>query len=159
VALLPGGHRFLSSSNTEGICLWEVNGAEQIRRQSGLTAFINLPLSADGRLTVLADRDYALRVWDVRNWESGRLFKGHKAPIRCVRVAADGRRALSSSWDKAVLLWDVATGKELCQLGPHPTIATGVALSPDGRWGATGGGTGVDPKTGASISLTKTDCF
>jgi WD40 repeat protein/tRNA A-37 threonylcarbamoyl transferase component Bud32 len=151
VAFLPDGRHFLSSSLGEGTWLWEVDG----KKGPGLpdfVPFITLPVSADGRLALFGCRDGALQLWDLKNWEGGRRLKGHKGGIRCTALSADGRRALSSSPDGEVSVWDVTTGKELHALPRHPTIATGLAMTPDGRWGATGSGTTLNPVTKAAES-------
>ncbi len=152
VAFLPDGRTFLSSSQDEGLVQCEVEGGKKVREFRELTAFLNLPLSADGRLALLNDANHALRLWNVRDWESVRVLRGHKDSLRGVALSADGRRALSSSMDKDVRLWDVTTGKELRALAPHPSVVTGLALTADGRWGATGGGITRDPATGAALS-------
>jgi WD40 repeat protein len=150
VAFLPDGRHILSSSG-EGIWRWELDGKKGPRKLSEFGSFVTLPVSEDGRLALFhAHRDFALRLWNLESWEGGHLLKGHKAHIRCTALSADGRRALSSSFDGEVRVWDVATGKELRALLRHPTIVTGLALTPDGRWGATGSGITVNPKTNAT---------
>jgi WD40 repeat protein len=36
--------------------------------------------------------------------------------------------------------WDTASGRELVTYGEHDNIVIATAISPDGRWAATGGG-------------------
>jgi WD40 repeat protein len=153
VAFLPDGRRFLSSSAAEGTWLWEMDGDKEPRKLPELSAFLTIPLSADGRRMVLVDQRTQLRVWTIPNWEGIRLLKGPQRAIRCAAISADGRRALASSHDQMVHVWNVDSGNPLRAPAMHPSIVTGVALTADGRWGATGGGTGLNPKTGGGISL------
>jgi tRNA A-37 threonylcarbamoyl transferase component Bud32 len=143
VAFHPNGRQLLANPLGGGLCLAELDGSQAPRRVApGNDCFGNCLLSADGRLALLADTDHALRLWNADNWEpKGALLKGHAKEIRSVAMSANGRRALTSGWDKTVVLWEVPSGKELGRLEGHKTIVTGLALTPDGRWGATGAGT------------------
>jgi serine/threonine protein kinase/WD40 repeat protein len=63
---------------------------------------------------------------------------GHTALIN--RVAIDGGRlAISGGFDRVPRLWDLTTGHALAVFDAHPDIIWCVALSPDGRYAATGG--------------------
>ena len=71
----------------------------------------------------------------------------HTAPIRRAAVDAGGRILATPSWDKTVRLWSLETGDLVRIL--RPPIGEGsegkayaVAVSPDGKWVATGGSTG-----------------
>jgi WD40 repeat protein len=78
--------------------------------------------------------------FDVQAWKRGTRFKKHTRLLRNFALSADGRRALSSDWGKSVFVWDVAKGETILHLPDHETVVQGLAVSPDGRWGATGGG-------------------
>ncbi|MDB5846846.1 MAG: peptidase caspase catalytic subunit p20 [Rhodoferax sp.] len=68
----------------------------------------------------------------------------HTAPIRALSIDAGGRYAVTAAEDKTARVWDLATGAQLQVLRP-PAGPGGegrlyaAALSPDGRFIATGG--------------------
>jgi len=69
---------------------------------------------------------------------------GHMAKIQDVVFTPDGRQLVSASDDKTIRVWDLATGKTVRfirgESGPgNPGKIFAMALSPDGKWLATGG--------------------
>lgn len=69
-----------------------------------------------------------------------RVLAGHEERLMDVDISAAGDRVLTSGWDKTVRLWDFATGRQLACLRDHNSFVDAVALSPDGRFAASGGG-------------------
>jgi WD40 repeat protein len=72
----------------------------------------------------------------------------HTAHIHRAAVDAAGRLLATASWDKTLRLWSVETGNLVRILRPpigegHEGSLYAVAMSPDGKWIATGGYTGV----------------
>jgi WD40 repeat protein len=167
VAFLDDGRRFLSSTWTEGLWLWERDGDGQPRRRTpaggpaGDAGFGGvLALSADGRSALLReapDPPNDLLLWDVQGWTGVRTLKGHTKRISHVALSADGQRALSSDFGKSVLVWDVTKREPIRELSDHhPTVAQGLAVSPDGRWGATGSGYLARPD--GLVDFAESDC-
>src|SRR5437763_11900853 len=80
----------------------------------------------------------------------------HTAPIRRAAAEAGGGLLATPSWDKTVRLWSLATGDLVRIL--RPPIGKGsegkrypTAISPDGKWVATGGSTGYQWEKSDSI--------
>jgi WD40 repeat protein len=89
-------------------------------------------------------KEGAIRVFDLQG-KLRFLCQGHTAPVGALAVSADGRRLLSGSHagdgpdDKSVRLWDARAGRQLRGYSTHRGDIHSVALSPDGRWGVSGG--------------------
>ncbi|WP_010585257.1 WD40 domain-containing protein [Schlesneria paludicola] len=85
---------------------------------------------------------------ELRNWEWGRLmhlcsqsiraFDAH-SPLESLAVDHDGKRFATGGWDGTALIWDRETGRVLHSLKHGGEYVNSVAISPDGRFLATGG--------------------
>jgi WD40 repeat protein len=97
-------------------------------------------LSPDGRRALSLD-SLTVRLWDVKEQEPVRSFKGHAGTITHMAVSKDWQRLLTGGADGTVRLWDLATGEQLKRLEiPAKESARCVALSDDGRYAASGHG-------------------
>jgi WD40 repeat protein/serine/threonine protein kinase len=65
-----------------------------------------------------------------------RRFLGHEDWIYAADISPDGQKALSGSADKTVRYWDLETGETLWVGKAHENAVNDVAISPDGRTGA-----------------------
>jgi WD40 repeat protein len=66
-----------------------------------------------------------------------RTMKGPQYEIHGVALTPDGRLALSG-WDENACLWDLKTGTAREMLRGHTRLVDCVAVTPDGRWAASG---------------------
>jgi WD40 repeat protein len=97
-----------------------------------------------GRRALPGDNNRVVAAWDVASGESLAVFQGHRYPVFAVRFSADGSRLSTMACDRQAVgrphevnVWDSATGKQLVSRSGQG-ILFGLALSPDGRWLATG---------------------
>jgi WD40 repeat protein len=65
---------------------------------------------------------------------------GHTGPVWSVAFTANGQRIVSASHDGTARVWDLATGKEVSQFAGHKQCVYRAAISPDGKWVLSGGG-------------------
>ena len=89
--------------------------------------------------------------WEVATGKLLAVFEGHRYPVFSVRFSGDGLHLATLACDRQdensaheVKIWNAATGKTLAtQQGQG--ILFSLALSPDGKWLATGDQNGWDP--------------
>jgi WD40 repeat protein len=138
----PNG-KFLVSSGSDGIRLWDVATHTQLVNQpfgndiSGV-GVTQLLLNRDGKILTTLDDASRVRFWDVSDpsnvKETGKLFQLPQG-ITSIALSLDGKTLASGSTDNTVRLWDVATQNQVGQpLIGHRLYVTKVAFSPDGKF-------------------------
>jgi WD40 repeat protein len=85
-----------------------------------------------------ADRDTAVRLWDLDLGRLLKTFRGHERLVHRVRFSPDGRRLLTSSADRTLRVWDVGDRQPPVVLQGHHGNIDCVAFGPEGRWAISG---------------------
>ena len=119
--------------------LFNVASGQEIWRidQGGFTCAV--AFSPCGRWLVTTPQGQ-LRLWDVATGEAKKKFSGHTGLIVSVQFLPDGRHIISGSEDRTMRLWNVETGQEIACVTTQNHCTNHVAVSPDGRCAASGGG-------------------
>lgn len=148
--------------------LWDVNNGRLERRFfGGHTDIISqVKFSADGKRLLSTSWDRALVVWDVQTGVELRRFEGHDDRILSVAfgptedyvMVGTGNignnipdPASDSPSDPTVWLWDTVQSRaEIRRLEGHTDWVWSVAISPNGRYAASGSGPLRLPVTGDS---------
>lgn len=159
----PDGKHWLSGSLDGLLSFWDA----LTHRQESMFLAHPRPISAivfglDNRLLATAAWDGNVILWSFqrgRDRES-RILSGHRDIVAGCRFTPDAQTLLSWGYDGTVRLWDVTRTKQLNEWTGHNDRVTAGAVSPDGRWAASGARNGVlriiDLQTGtagASIAL------
>lgn len=114
----------------------------------------SVAISPDGRWLVTGSRDKTARLWDLTTTNSAQrplVLRGHDDFVNSVAISPNGKWLVTASADSTARLWDLTSGDPTDSLvlrghkegidssmfGALQGIYT-VAISPDGRWLATG---------------------
>lgn len=98
----------------------------------------------DGTSLAAGCSDGKVRLWDMKTRKEKAVFSGEaRSGATSLAVSADGKILALASYE-LVEFWEIATGKRLAKLKVPRVVC--IALSPDGKWLATG--TDHDKRTG-----------
>ncbi len=94
--------------------------------------------SPDGRY-ILHDFEGTLKLWDIGNAKTVRIFKAHDNILGAdaVTFSPDGKFILSAGWDNkqsALKLWDANNGRNRWTVKLGNINASSLAFSPDGKY-------------------------
>src|SRR5438132_491606 len=103
----------------------------------GLTA---LAFDRDGNRLATGASDKTIRIWDIRNWEPGRVGRPellqtlrHEGPVTSIAFGGPADRWLAAgSEDRRVTIWEPGSEREVLKLRGHAASVEQVAFSPDG---------------------------
>lgn len=138
-------------------------------RLSGHSDYVHdVEYAPGGELLASASKDGTVRLWDVATPHRPRplaVLAGHTGEVVALAFAPGGRRLASGGDDGTIRLWDVPAARPLTApttVRPLMTLPAAdgavhaLAYTPDGRFLATGGGTGVitlrDAATGRPLA-------
>src|SRR5262249_44253938 len=92
-----------------------------------------------GRTFLSAGIDRGIRAWNVADGKHLFTLEGHAASVHALGQA-DGKVLVSGGEDGTIILWDLAERKKIAELPKHQQPIHCLAVSPDGKVLATGGG-------------------
>lgn len=138
VAFSPDGTSVAASGGDGIVTIWEVATGRRRRRIESTRSWYGLmAFSPDGK-TIASNSGPVLHLWDV---ETGRdrieMAEAHELDVTRLLCADGGRTLITGSDDGTARVWDLATGRQRAVL-KHEGSVRALALSPDGRFLATG---------------------
>lgn len=160
VAFAPDGEHVLSGTwnSVDGgtLQLWNIETGQLDRRFYGHTDIISdVQFSPDGQRVLSVSWDRSLRVWDVNTGVQLQRLDGHPDRVLNARFTPNGEYVLVGTGnignnipdpaadrkvDSSVWLWDLKNRATIRSLEGHTDWIWSVAVSPDGRIGATASG-------------------
>jgi WD40 repeat protein len=157
VRFTADGRRVISN-NGNTLRAWRVPSGEMAWSSRGdATLAHGLGLAADGRTVVAMTTHGHLGRFDLNTGGGPSRWVQLEAPDHLEQrfVYLRGASALVGGVGSELMLWDVASGKSRRRFTGRPAEATGVAVSPDERWLASGAMDGTvtvwDLRTGREV--------
>jgi WD40 repeat protein len=145
-AFSPDGTKLVTGTEPGGECwIWSVPAdrrLQRLQRVEGLTKMVgSVAWSPDGTQVATASPD-GVRLWDVPKKKSRVVSEGGSYRVW---FSGNGKKLLylplREGTDHAARVYDLDAGRERLFHGHTRTVTAG-ALSPDGKWAATAGGSG-----------------
>ena len=136
-----GMSKFLiSSSRDKSLLLWnlkpeadedEERGVPR-RMLTGHSHFIQeLTLSTDHCHCLTAGWDGLIRMWDLNESKTTRVFKGHTKDVLSVAFSQDNRQIISGGRDKTIRLWNILGENKHTIESAHNDWVSAIRFSPD----------------------------
>jgi WD40 repeat protein len=140
VAIRDDGRQVLSAS--DGYRLWDVSTAKVILDHRGHAKTVwDVNFSKDGSRHLTGSWDETMGQWDAASGKQLGRFRGHKDRVKAVRYLPGEERAVSAcTGDPGIRVWDIKRGALLATLPGHAEGVMALAVSPDGKSVASGGG-------------------
>jgi|SRR5579871_984078 len=140
----PNGN-YIATAGEKGLKLWDAVTGKLLYTRAGKTLGVqHLAFSPDStRLAAISGGD--LTLYDTVTGRALRTITGDAADFRVCRFFPDSQRILTGSYGMQAKVWDTKTGHLLLTLKNTLNRYFDIAISPDGRWIASGHGKDNEP--------------
>ena len=154
VAFLPDGKGFVTG-DTYRVRVWDGTAEKPIRsqelREYGIEGFA---LSADGKRLVTTNLSGNLSLWDTATLKQHEIASGYGVGSSNAALSPDGATLVTVMYNaQALQVRDADTGKERFALKDLKVGAARVAVAPDGKEFAVGGGDWNTPAEGGRVVI------
>jgi WD40 repeat protein len=139
------GERVVTGSLDHTLRLWRVRDGKLIATLEGHTdEVVAVAISPQDGVIVSGSGesdDYGIRLWDGQTGGFIKTLAIQRTQVSSLSFSPDGRYLLSGvSKGKVCYVRSYPSGKKLIAYRGHDNIVLATAVSPDGRWAATAGG-------------------
>ena len=135
LAITPDGQKIISGGQDATIRLWDFATGRELHKFVGHDGPVyRLVVMSDGkRLVSIADKDLAVKIWDLERLELISSLAPNSAHITSLAVSPDKRFIVTGGDDGKARFWDVDRGVLLRTIEHDRPIYT-MMISPDGRY-------------------------
>jgi WD40 repeat protein len=144
VAFTPDSKRVVTGSYDHSLRLWQVPNGKLLATLKGHSGKVrSVAISPQDGTIASGSLDHTIRLW---NGQTGRFIKilaNQGTQVSSLSFSPDGRYLLSGVSGSSPFhchIYSLSTGKEQFTYKGHDNIVLATAISPDGQWAATGGG-------------------
>ena len=142
VLFTADGAHAVTGSLDRDLRLWSVGHGREIARLPGhVDGIRSLAIAPDGTIAS-GDESGEIRLWDCQT-RSPKAVMLQNSKVPSLSFNPNGRLLLSGAdkgTDHSCHVYDSTDGREIVTYDGHDNVVLATAISPDGRWAATGGG-------------------
>ncbi len=137
----PDGKRLATiGGNYVSICDAD-NGKELTTLHGHENTIRTVSFSPDGKLVLTTSLDRTARAWNAETGEQVAVFRGHRSQVNTANLSPDGQRVVTAGDDGTVRVWWLDPPRDQARPLAEPIVNfSAMAVSPDGRYLATGAG-------------------
>ena len=145
VAFAPDSKRVVTGSYDQSLRLWRVANGGLIAKLEGHTDKVqSVAISPQDGTIASGSWDHSIRLWDGVTGQFIKTLANQGTQVGSLSFSPDGGYLVSGvSMQRGHFychVWSYPSGKEIVTYKEHDNIVLATAVSPDGRWVATGGG-------------------
>ena len=133
VTLAPLGDRLLSAGSDGAIKVWSLSATPPPAPLAHPGLVSGLVVLPDGSRFLTGCDDKQVRLWNMTNDKTERLFSGPTLGILSVAANRSGDRIAAGSADKSVHIWETNSGKVVAKIAGLSAAIRAVAFSGDGK--------------------------
>ncbi len=143
IAFAPDGRTLASASESEGVCIWDVEKGRELYRLPKLIDATALAFEPNGRFLAVGRADGLVFILEAGSGKTNYVLSGHSGSVSALVFSRDGRLLASGGSDHLLRVWETATRTQLLALAGHSGAVRAAAFAPDGRTLLSGGAEGV----------------
>jgi len=126
------------SANRSAIAVWDLRRGKLVHTSKGRITQVRF--SADGKQLLTGHQDGTLEFLDLASGGKSQVIRPHGDAVTSLSIARTGSRGASAAQDQSVRVWNTQTGTILRKLKQPAVSLSETAMSPNGRYMVTGGG-------------------